>query len=183
MSIYLSIDRLIDLSVSICFFLSASFIIFCMCLVVSNYHETDTSPCLTFTFLNAIIIIELINVPTKIFLIPHPTFHTSHKKYSPPLFPQINMVINAVVKSLLDDSYKLSLGLKPLPMEGELELKLQMYQNHRVGFLIGMFVGVGFAMYTSSVVHFLLWERQVDQKPLFSECIISLESQNYVQNI
>ncbi|GFR60673.1 ATP-binding cassette sub-family A member 3 [Elysia marginata] len=87
---------------------------------------------------------------------------------------QINLVINAVTKALLDDSYELTLGMKPLPLEGELELKFQMFQNHRVGFLIGMFVGMGYAIYASSVVHFLLWERQSGVKHMQAISGVSL---------
>lgn len=75
---------------------------------------------------------------------------------------QLSLVMNAVIDYFLDSSYHISIGVHPLRKEGEAEMDYRVFESHRSGFFVGMFVGIGFAMYASLVVHYLLKERQVN---------------------
>ncbi|BFZ14909.1 hypothetical protein BsWGS_17948 [Bradybaena similaris] len=75
-------------------------------------------------------------------------------------FASLSLVMNAVIDYLLDSSYHIAIGVHPLHKEGEAEMDYRVFESHRSGFFVGMFVGIGFAMYASLVVHYLLKERQ-----------------------
>ncbi|KAH9509936.1 ATP-binding cassette sub- A member 3 [Bulinus truncatus] len=76
------------------------------------------------------------------------------------LFVSVDLVVKTMIHSLLDDSYNITVGVLPIPFKGESELEYSMFESFRSGFFAGMFTGIGMAMYSACVVHFILRERQ-----------------------
>ncbi|XP_055893939.1 phospholipid-transporting ATPase ABCA3-like isoform X2 [Biomphalaria glabrata] len=76
------------------------------------------------------------------------------------LFVSVDLVIKTMVHVLLDKTYNITVGILPIPFKGESELEYAMFESFRSGFFAGMFAGIGMAMYSACVVHFILRERE-----------------------
>ncbi|XP_012943241.1 ATP-binding cassette sub-family A member 3 [Aplysia californica] len=80
------------------------------------------------------------------------------------LYVATDLVLNTFVRVHLGPSYHITTGNHPLPKKGDSELAILVFESLRSSFFVGLFIGIGMALYASLVVHYLLRERETGVK-------------------
>ncbi|GFS11827.1 ATP-binding cassette sub-family A member [Elysia marginata] len=78
----------------------------------------------------------------------------------------VNYMMNALLRTLLNDTFSLQTTLAPLPKEVREHTELLVVTNQLAGFLIAFGINFCMAFLTSSFVYFFIKERQVGAKHL-----------------